>query len=97
MLYLCMIESFKNKSLQLYFEKGDSSKINPGHQKKVKLILTLLQAAVDIKDLNFPGSDLHALKGPRKGFWSIKVSGNWRIIFRFENGDVHDVDYLDYH
>ena len=97
MLYLCMIESFKNKSLQLYFEKGDSSKINPGHQKKVKLMLTLLQAAVDIKDLNFPGSDLHTLKGPRKGFWSIKVSGNWRIIFRFENGDVHDVDYLDYH
>ena len=92
-----MIESFKNKSLQLYFEKGDSSKINQGHQKKVKLILTLLQAAVDIKDLNFPGSDLHVLKGPRKGFWSIKVSGNWRIIFRFENGDVHDVDYLDYH
>lgn len=92
-----MIESFKNKGLQLYFEKGDYSKINPDHQKKVKLILTLLQAAVDIKDLNFPGSDLHSLKGARKAFWSIKVSGNWRIIFRFENSNVYDVDYLDYH
>ena len=92
-----MIESFKNKVLQLYFEKGDYSKINPDHHKKVKLILTLLQAAVDIKDLNFPGSDLHSLKGMRKEFWSMKVSGNWRIIFRFENSNVYDVDYLDYH
>ena len=92
-----MIESFNNKGLQLYFEKGDYSKINPDHQNKVKLILTLLQAAVDIKDLNFPGSDLHSLKGIKKGFWSIRVSGNWRIIFRFENSNVYDVDYLDYH
>ena len=92
-----MIESFKNKSLQLYFEKGDYSKINPAHRKKIRYVLTLLHAAVDLKDFNFPGSDFHGLKGDKKGYWSIRVSGNWRIIFKFENGKVIEVDYLDYH
>jgi len=92
-----MIETFKNKGLQLYFEQGDHSKINPDHRKKVKLILTLLHSAVDFTDLNFPGSDIHTHKGVRKEFWSIRVSGNWRIIFRFEDGKVYEVDYLDYH
>jgi len=47
--------------------------------------------------MNFPGSDLHPMKGDLQGFWSVKVSGNWRIIFRFEKGDAFDVDYADYH
>jgi len=47
--------------------------------------------------MNFPGSGLHALKGELDGFWSIRVSGNWRIIFKFEAGDAYDVDYTDYH
>ena len=51
----------------------------------------------NIRDMNFPGSNLHKLSGDREGFWSVSVSGNWRVIFRFEDGDVYDVDYLDYH
>jgi proteic killer suppression protein len=50
-----------------------------------------------ISDMNYPGSDLHPLKGNLKNFFSVSVSGNWRVIFRFENGEVFDVDYLDYH
>jgi toxin HigB-1 len=92
-----MIESFKNKALRLYFETGDFSRIKSDHRKRVKLILTLLQAATVIGDINFPGSDLHPLKGELKEFWSVKISGNWRIIFRFDRGKVYDVDYIDYH
>jgi proteic killer suppression protein len=92
-----MVESIKHKGLKLFFEKGDSSKINQTHRKRLQLILSLLHAAVQVSDLNFPGSNLHPLKGERQDFWSINVSGNWRIIFRFENGNVYDVDYLDYH
>ena len=92
-----MIESFKSKGLQLFFEKGDHSKIKSDHRKRIRLILTLLQAASEVTDMNFPGSDFHALKGNYQDFWSVKVSGNWRIIFRFKNGNVFDVDYLDYH
>jgi proteic killer suppression protein len=47
--------------------------------------------------MNFPGLDLHALRGRKKGYWSVKVSGNWRIVFRFDDANAHDVDYLDYH
>jgi toxin HigB-1 len=61
------------------------------------LILTLLDGAEVIEDLNFPGSDLHPLKGELKGFWAVKVSANYRIIFRFENGYAYDIDYVDYH
>lgn len=92
-----MIESIKHKGLRLFFEKGDSAKINPKHAKRLRLILSLLHAAHQISDLNFPGSNLHPLKEKWAGFWSINVSGNWRIIFRFEDGNIQDIDYLDYH
>jgi len=92
-----MIESIRHKGLKLFYERGDASKVTPSHVKRLRLILTLLAAAESIEDLNFPGSDLHSLKGEMKGFWAVKVSGNWRIVFRFEKGDVYDVDYLDYH
>lgn len=69
---------------------------NP-HVVRLRLILSLLHAANEIKDMNFPGSNLHKLSGDRKNFWSINVSGNWRVIFRFVDGDAYDVDYLDYH
>jgi proteic killer suppression protein len=92
-----MVESFKHKGLKKYFEEGDSSKINQAHARRLRLILTQLQAAQDIRDMNFPGSNLHKLSGDREGFWSVSVSGNWRVIFRFIDGDAYDVDYLDYH
>ena len=92
-----MIQSFKHKGLQKYFEKGDFSKIQPAHRKKLRLILSLLNAANEIRDLNFPGSNLHKLTDDFSNYWSISVCGNWRIIFTFEDGDAFDIDYLDYH
>lgn len=90
-----MIESFKHKGLRKFFEKGDASKIQQAHTRRLQLILTQLHAARDIRDMNFPGSNLHKLSGDKKKFWSVSVSGNWRVIFRFEDGDAYDVHYLD--
>lgn len=92
-----MIESIHHKGLKLLYERGDTSKVTPSHVKRLRLILTLLTAAETIEDMNFPGSDIHSLKGEMMGFWAVKVSGNWRVVFRFEKGKAYDVDYLDYH
>lgn len=92
-----MIVSFKNKSLKNFFLKGESSKINPAHVKKLRLILAKLHGAKTIQDLNYPGGNLHPLKGDFLNYWSLTVSGNWRLIFQFEKGEVHLIDYIDYH
>ena len=92
-----MIQSIRHKGLRELFEIGRSARIKPDHKKRLLMVLTLLNAANEVRDLNFPGSGLHELKGDLKGFWSIKVSGNWRIVFRFENGDAKNIDYIDYH
>jgi proteic killer suppression protein len=92
-----MIQSFRHKGLQKFYEKGDFSKIQPSHRKKIRLILSILNAATEIRDMNFPGSYLHRLTGNLDKYWSVSVSGNWRIVFIFEDGDAFDVDYLDYH
>lgn len=92
-----MIISFKHKGLESFFLEGNTSKIQHKHVKRLRLILAQLNAAREIKDVNFPGSNLHSLKGDLKDFWSITVSGNWRIIFKFDKGDIYLVDYLDYH
>jgi len=62
--------------------KGYLSEINPAHLNKIQLILTLLQSATEITDLNFPGSNLHRLKGELSEYWSVTVSGKWRIIIQ---------------
>ena len=92
-----MIKSFLHKGLEDFFFEGSKKGIQPKHSQKIADVLDLLDAAKELNDINFPGSDLHPLKGRRKGCWSVRISGNWRIIFRFINGDAHDVDYLDYH
>ncbi len=97
MLHLCMIVSFRHKGLKLYYEKGDASRLQPQHVSKIRLILTRLDAATMPEMMQVPGYNLHPLTGNLKGFWSVKVSGNYRIIFRFDNENAHDVDYLDYH
>ncbi len=60
-------------------------------------MLTALEHAVAPKDMNAPGWRLHRLGGDLAGFWSVSVSGNWRLIFRFKGIDAVDVDYVDYH
>ena len=79
------------------WEKDDVSKLSATQINKIKMILTLLDNAINIEDMNFPGSALHSLKGDLAGFWAVKVNGNYRIIFRFENENAFDVDYIDYH
>ena len=92
-----MIESIRHKGVRLFWEKNDPSKLPAAQISKIRLILTLLHNSKRVEDMNYPGSGLHLLKGEYAGFWSVKVSGNYRIIFRFVNENAHDVEYLDYH
>lgn len=92
-----MIVSIRHKGLRLFYEKGDSSKIPRQHVGKIRLILTRLDAASSPEIMQVPGYNLHQLTGDWKGFWSVKVDKNFRIVFRFENENAHDVDYIDYH
>ena len=92
-----MIESIKHKGLKLLWEKDDKSKLPSTQILKIRMILTLLDNAADVQDMNFPGSDLHLLKGDLAGFWTVKINGNYRLIFRFDNENAFDVDYIDYH
>lgn len=92
-----MIASIRHKGLKLYFEKGDASKLQPQHVTKIRLILTRLHSAKAINDMNIPGYGLHQLNGELKSFWAVKVDKNYRIIFQFNDEDVREVDYLDYH
>ena len=92
-----MIVSIQHKGLRLLWTKNDASKLPPKQVPKIRNVLMLLHTAEKVEDMNFPGSGLHPLKGELKGFWSVTVTGNYRMIFKFENGEVHLVDYLDYH
>ena len=65
--------------------------------ERIRTILTVLDAAGSVEDMNQPSLRLHGLKGELKGFWAVTVRSNWRIIFRFESGHASDVDFLDYH
>lgn len=92
-----MIQKFKHKGLKLLFESGNASSINPQHLARIRKILALLETSESIEDMNLPGLELHQLKGDRKGEWSLKVSGNWRITFKLEKSDAFDINYEDYH
>ncbi|MBD0298687.1 MAG: type II toxin-antitoxin system RelE/ParE family toxin [Flavisolibacter sp.] len=92
-----MVVSLRHKGLRLFYEKGDSSKLQPHHVSKIRLILSRLDAAKNANDMHVPGYDLHQLTGDLKDFWSVKVDKNYRIIFKFMGEDAHDVDYIDYH
>ena len=92
-----MIKSFIHKGLEEFFYTGKKKGIRPEHSKKIARTLDRLNAANDIIDMNYPGSYLHKLSGDKKGQYSVRVSGNWRIFFEFINGDAYIVDYGDYH
>lgn len=92
-----MIKSFRHKGLEKFFLDGIKKGINPKHANKIELILDTLNAASNIEDMNYPGSDLHLLQPKKEKIWAVKVSGNWRVTFKFEGGDAYIVDYLDYH
>ena len=92
-----MIVSFIHKGLERFYKTGKVSGIQPNHVKKLRLILSNMDQAETIDDMDLPGLRLHELKGGRKGVWSVTVSGNWRITFRFTGKDIEIVNYEDYH
>ena len=92
-----MIKSFKHKGLKKLFETGNSSGVNPQHVEHLRKILALLETSENINDMDLTGLDLHNLKGKRKNTLAVKVSGNWRVTFKFKNGDMLEVNYEDYH
>lgn len=92
-----MIKSFAHKGLEQFFLTGSKAGIQPQHAAKIRLILAQLQQARTIDDLRIPTLRLHELKGERKGVWSVTVQANWRITFRFAEGDTEIVNYEDYH
>ena len=92
-----MIKSFRHKGLETFFYTGNKKGIRPEHANRLKRILDRLNAAGNIKDMNYPGSYLHQLSGDKKGQYAVKVSGNWRVFFEFIEGEAYVVDYDDYH
>ena len=92
-----MIRSFRHKGLERFFVKGSKSGIQSAHSKRLRLILGRLQAATTPQDMNLPGLYLHQLRGKYRGRWSVRVSGNWRLTFKFDGPDAIDIDYEDYH
>jgi len=79
------------------YERGEGRGIRPDMLEKVERILTILDSAASPDALDLPGYRLHKLKGDLKGFWSVTVRANWRIVFRFHETDVFDVELIDYH
>ncbi len=92
-----MIKSFKHKGLATFYYDGSKKGIQVRHADKISDILDVIDAAKEIGDINFPGSNLHLLHPKEENIWAVKVSGAWRITFKFENGDAYIIDYLNYH
>jgi toxin HigB-1 len=92
-----MIRSFQHKGLEAFFRSGTKSGIQPHHASKLRIVLTALEHAKSPGDMSAPSWRFHALSGDRKGFFSVTISGNWRLIFRFEGRDAELIDYLDFH
>ena len=92
------IERFRHKVLRRFYTHDDPRGLPAAQIEKIRDILTALQEAAEPSDVGlFPGWRLHRLKGDQGGFWSVTVTGNWRIVFRFEDGKAFDIDFIDYH
>ena len=92
-----MIQTFRNKALERLLKEGNTKGIPKDLEKRIRVRLEVIDSSEVIDDLKIPGYDLHELKGDRKGTWSIKVSGNWRMTFKFKNNHAYDLDLEDYH
>jgi toxin HigB-1 len=92
-----MIQTFKIKALEKLFKEGNAKGIPKELEKKMRVRLEVIDTATMIDEINLPGYRLHELKGDRQGTWSIKVSGNWRITFTFNDNNAYDIDFEDYH
>ncbi len=92
-----MIRSFKHKGLERFFLKGSKSGIQAKHVSKLRLILGRLNSSTGPYDMDLPGLFFHSLSGSKDDIWSVRVSGNWRVTYRFIDGDAEIVNYEDYH
>lgn len=92
-----MILSWRHKGLKKLYETGSMAGIQPAHAIRLRFQLAALETAQSIEDMNIPGFRLHPLQGAERGRWSIWVNGNWRLTFEFRDGNVHVLNYEDYH
>ena len=92
-----MILTFRHKGLERFFRTGGTAGIQAKHAGKLRLLLAQLDQAATVEDMDLPGLRLHPLKGDRKGTWAVTVQANWRMTFRFDNGNAEVVNYEDYH
>jgi len=92
-----MIKSWKHKGLEQLYLTGSKAGIQPAHARRLTVILQLLDAAETAESLDLPGLFFHPLKDDLKGYYSLRVNGNWSVIFKFENKNAYVVNYLDYH
>jgi proteic killer suppression protein len=92
-----VIRNFTHRGLERFYLTGSKSGIQPAHARRLRQILGRLDASMAPPDMALPGLSLHELKGRKAGRWAVRVSGNWRITFRFDGPDAVDVDYEDYH
>ena len=88
---------FASAGLRRFYERKDARRLKPEHIERIRLLLAFLDAASDPRGMDQPSFRLHPLKGKLRGFWSVRVSKNWRIIFRFVGNEAVDIDLLDYH
>lgn len=92
-----MIVNFRHKALENFFKHNKNKGIPKELEKRIRVRLEVIDAASKVDDVKLPGYDLHELIGDRKGTWSIKISGNWSITFKFEDGNAYDLNLEDYH
>ena len=92
-----MVLRFRHAGLRRLFENGDSRRISPEMVPKIERVLARLDEAKEPGDMNLPGFRLHPLKGELAGQWAVRVSANWRVVFRFDGRNVTDVNLVDYH
>ena len=92
-----MIRTFRHKGLQVFFEKGSKAGIQPSHAPRLARLLARLDCAKRAEDMNVPGWGLHSFTGNLAQHYSVTVNGNWRLTFKFEDGDAVLVDCQDYH
>jgi proteic killer suppression protein len=92
-----MIVTFHQKGLRRFYETGSLAGIQPKHARRLQILLTALESAQDIDDMNKPGFYLHRLHGLVPVRWAVTVSGNWRLTFEFVHDNAYVIDYEDYH
>jgi len=92
-----MIKTFAHKRMERFFSYGEKTGLPNQYLPRLARLLDRLNSATEPRDMNLPGFGFHELRGNRKGTYSVKVSGNWRLTFRFEAGHAFDINLEDYH